>query len=70
MAQRQRRDGRQQLARAIKDFNGNRTEFAAERGMSVEQLRHIDSGRRPPTVEQAIAFEDKDGIPIRSWRFS
>ena len=62
-----RQHGRRLLARAIKGFDGSRTEFAAAIEMSVEQLRHIEAGRRQPTLPQSIQLEDTYEIPIRSW---
>jgi hypothetical protein len=61
------RGGRRQLAQAMDDYDGSRTSFATGVGMSIGQLRHIVSGRRKPTIRQAIAIEDEHGIPIRSW---
>ncbi len=44
-----------------------KTTLAERMGMTVEQLRHIESGRRGPTLAQAVALEDHLKIPIRAW---
>ena len=62
-----RRDGRQQLTRWLEASPESKTDTATDLGMSVEQLRHIESGRRKPTLPQAVAFEDQLGIPVRAW---
>jgi len=63
------------LTKGAIQFNGwirdlwveNKTALATRLGMSIEQLRHITSGRRPPTLRQAVAIEALTEIPPRLW---
>lgn len=67
MTKKRRPNGRRLLADWLKTTTESKTETAEGLGMSVEQLRHIETGRRTPTLPQAIVLEDKLLIPIRSW---
>ncbi len=65
-----RRIGPNLLTRAITEAtetDSTKTELARGLGMTVEQLRHIEAGRRRPTLDQAVALEDELEIPIRAW---
>jgi len=48
-------------------WEGNKTTLAKALGMTVEQLRHLTSGRRPPTLRQAVRIEKLTKIPPRFW---
>ena len=48
-------------------WGGNKSSLAKALGMTVEQLRHITSGRRPPTLKQAARIEKLTKIPPRFW---
>jgi DNA-binding XRE family transcriptional regulator len=67
MADSRRKTPTRILAQAIEGRDGTKTEIAASIGMTVEQLRHIEAGRRQPILTQAIAIEDEFEIPARSW---
>lgn len=67
MARKRQPNGSRLLARAVKGSAQTKTELAAELGISIEQLRHIETGRRKPTLPQACALEDHLAIPIRAW---
>ena len=56
-----------ELAKLLKIRHETKTELADSLGMSLAQLRHIEAGRRKPTLPQAIALEDHLKIPIRVW---
>lgn len=64
---RKRPDGRRLLTDAIDSSDLSKTEFADSVGILLNQLRHIEVGRRVPTLPQAIALEDHLKIPIRAW---
>lgn len=55
------------LASVLGGTETTKTEIAAALGMSIEQLRHIEAGRRSPTLSQAVALEDGLRIPVRFW---
>lgn len=59
--------GRKLLTDAIGSSDLSKTEFADSVGILLNQLRHIEVGRRIPTLPQAIALEDHLEIPIRAW---
>jgi transcriptional regulator with XRE-family HTH domain len=59
--------GPRELGRLLADFSRTKSEVAEDLGMSLGQLRHIEAGRRLPTLEQAIALEDILMIPVRHW---
>tara|TARA_R110002020_G_scaffold473082_1_gene701857 strand:- start:100 stop:315 length:216 start_codon:yes stop_codon:yes gene_type:complete len=40
---------------------------AAAMQMSIEQLQHLLTGRRMPTLFQAVMIEREFGIPPSSW---
>lgn len=60
-------NGRRLLAAAIDSSELSKTEFADSVGILLNQLRHIEVGRRIPTLPQAVALEDRLKIPIRAW---
>ncbi len=65
-----KRKGPKLLAGAISEATETeltKTRLAECLGMTVEQLRHIEAGRRRPTLDQAVALEDELEIPIRAW---
>lgn len=59
--------GQRLLIAAINDFDSTKTALASRLGMSIEQLRHIEAGRRQPTLTQAVAIRDKLSIPVTAW---
>lgn len=64
-----RRDGAARLSRYLRGRGSQqtKTEIALLFDLSIEQLRHLETGRRKPTLAQACALEDYAEIPIRSW---
>lgn len=64
-------NGAELLKRRLEELqkeDSTKTEIAKSCGMSVEQLRHIEAGRRSPTLAQALAIEDQfPEISARSW---
>lgn len=67
MARRSFPTGPAELTRYLDQYDGTKTELAAEAGISLGQLRHLATGRRRPTLAQAVQIEDTIGIPVRSW---
>lgn len=61
-------DGQKLLAAAIESSEASKTEIAKSLGISLGQLRHLETGRRRPLLPAAVAIEDELQIPIRSWR--
>ncbi len=55
------------LAAKITDAKTTKTDFARGLGMTLEQLRHIETGRRRPTLEQGEAIRRRLKIPVRAW---
>lgn len=67
MAKNPRKQTANGLARLLKIRCETKTVLAESLGMTLAQLRHIEAGRRRPTLPQAVALEDELQIPIRSW---
>lgn len=61
-------DGKKLLAAAIESSEITKTEFAESLGISPGQLKHFETGRRRPLLPDAVAIEEKLGIPIHAWR--
>ncbi len=61
-------DGQKLLAVAIGSFRNTKTELAESLGMSLSQLRHLETGRRRPLLPVAVVLEEKLGIPVRAWQ--
>lgn len=60
-------EGQKLLAAAIEAAGASKTEIAKSLGISLGQLRHLETGRRRPLLPAAIALEDHLKIPIRAW---
>lgn len=60
-------EGQKLLAAAIGAAEASKTEIAKSLGISLGQLRHIETGRRRPLLPAAVALEDELNIPIRAW---
>ena len=61
-------DGQRLLAVAIGSYRATKTELAKSLGMSLGQLRHLETGRRRPLLPAAVAIEEKLGIPVNAWQ--
>ena len=67
MAKSRRKTPNRTLTDKLDGLDATKTKVAGLLGMTVEQLRHIEAGRRRPTLAQALAIEDVLSIPARSW---
>ena len=71
MARRKRKKipaGKRLLEDAIESSDLNKTQIAESVGISLNQLRHLETGRRRPLLPAAVRIEDVLGIPVCSWR--
>ncbi len=52
----------------LEELESSKTDIAKSCGMTGQQLRHIESGRRSPTLAQAFAIEERfPEIAAKSW---
>lgn len=61
---------REQLKAWLQRSKLSQNALAAELGVVAPILSNWLTGKRRPTLAQAVRIEDKTGVPIRSWMLS
>lgn len=62
--------GREQLKAWLERSHLSQNALAVELGVTPPILSNWLTGKRRPTLAQAVLIEDKTGVPARSWMLS